>query len=601
MSTENRLQALIHRLEEGGWAPWIGRALLAMAVVYVACAWFFKDSGFRGLGHEKAMDQAQISRELARGHGFSTLLIRPATLWQLKSQELPIPKGPIPDTFHAPLNPFLGSLVLRAFPQAATMTPDGAVCVGDKLLAGLQLAFFLLAVLVHHRVTLRLFDRRLASLTTGLLLLCEAFWDFSMSGLPQMLMLFLFSCALYFMVRLLQASNSGTPTVRWSACSGACLGLLALTHPLTLFLTAGSVLAALAFLRLKGRDCAVLALCCLGIFSPWLLRNSQVCGSPLGIGFYSTLTEVCGSEGMIQRNMHLDAALQGVSPRLFTLKIRRQIQDQLAGLYQHLGFLLPAPLFFVALLHPFRRAETAGLRWWLLTLWILALFGMAAVGLEPLHPAIQPVLLKANDLHILFAPIFATYGLAFLLVLWSRLEIPGALAHRGFLAGVFLISALPFLSQLVELHRAQPKRIHWPPYVPPYISMLKEWTEPDEAILSDMPWALAWYADRRSLWLPLKRSDYLSLHAFQTLGPIVGLYLSPVTGNRSFWGDIARGEFSDWTPFVMHQTDVPDFPLQHCTAMPVDDECVFYTDSPRWIQRLPGRTNAPGGNPTPQK
>jgi hypothetical protein len=224
---------------------------------------------------------------------------------------------------------------------------------------------------------------------------------------------------------------------------------------------------------------------------------------------------------------------------------------------------------------------------------------MSVVGLEPQNPAIHPVPLKANDLHILFAPIFTTYGLALLLVLWSRLEIPGLLPHRGFLASIFLISSLPFLSQLLELHRAQPLRIHWPPYVPPYISLLKEWIEPKEVILSDMPWAVAWYADRRSLWLPIQRKDYLSLHAFQTLGPISGLYLSPLTGNRSFWEEIARGEFSDWTPFVLHQAEVPDFPLRHCTAMPIQDECVFYADSPRWLSKK--SSHATGKLPDDQK
>ena len=587
MSTENKLQTFVHRLEEGGWAPWIGRALLSMAVLYVACAWFFKDSGFRGLSHEKAMDQAQIAREIARGHGFSSLFIRPATLWQLRSNGIPIPKGPLPDTYHAPLNPFLGSLLLRVVPSAGSLSQNDVVCLGDKLLAGLQLVFFLLAIAVQHRISLHLFDRRLASLATGLLLLCEAFWDFSMSGLPQMLMLLLFSCAVLVLVRLLEAANSGRNTLRWSALLGLIFGLLGLTHPLTLFVAAGAILCSLFLLPSKGKDAALIALCCTAILTPWGVRNARTCGSPLGIGFYSTLTEVCGSEGQILRNMHLEQGLEGVSPRLFTLKLRRQIQEQLANLYRHLGLLLPAPVFFVSLLHPFRKPETARLRWWLLSLWASAVLGMGLAGLEPHHPTFQPTPLKANDLHILFAPILTAYGLAFLLVLWSRLEITLPLHRHGFLSAVYLVSGLPFLSQFIELHRTQPLRIHWPPYVPPYLTLLREWTEPDEVLLSDMPWAVAWYADRRSLWLPLKRSDYLSLHAFQTLGPIAGLHLSPVTGNRSFWGDIARGEFADWTPFVLHQAEVPDFPLRHCTALPVNDECVFYADSPRWLQKNP--------------
>jgi hypothetical protein len=585
MSTETKLQEFIHLLEEGGWARWIARALLAMAVLYVASAWLFRDSGFRGLSHEKAIEQAQISRELAQGHGFSTLMIRPAALWQFKSQLGRIPNTPLPDTFHAPLNPFLNSILLRLTRGSWKMTPNDVVYINDKVIVSAQLCFFLLAVLITHFTTQRLFDRRLSVLVTGFLLLCESFWDFSMSGLPQMLLLLLFSCCIHLLVRLLEARHAGKPTLGWSAALGSTFGLLALAHAITLFIFAGTLCAAILFLKPRGRDAAVMAGACLLLVAPWLARNQSVCGNPLGLAGYSSLSEVLGSESQIMRSMDLQETLKSATPRLFTLKVRRQLQEQLGSLFHYLGHILAAPVFFVALLHAFKRPETAQLRWWLLLMWLSALLGMSILGLEPFHPGIQPVSLKANDLHVLFIPLMTAYGLAFLLVLWSRLEIAPRLFRNAFLAGLYTLSSLPFLSQFLELHRAQPLRVHWPPYVPPYISLLSEWTDPNEVILSDMPWAVAWYAQRSSLWLPTTRQEYLSLHAFNSIGPIAGLYLTPMTGNRSFWADIGRGEFSDWAPFVLHQSDVGDFPLRYSTAMPVNDECVFYTDSPRWTTR----------------
>src|SRR4051812_24896332 len=61
--TETTVQGVVHKLEEGGWAKWIKLGVLIAAIAFVTNLWFFRDNGFRGLSHEKAMEQAQIARE----------------------------------------------------------------------------------------------------------------------------------------------------------------------------------------------------------------------------------------------------------------------------------------------------------------------------------------------------------------------------------------------------------------------------------------------------------------------------------------------------------------------------------------------------------
>jgi hypothetical protein len=64
------------------------------------------------------------------------------------------------------------------------------------------------------------------------------------------------------------------------------------------------------------------------------------------------------------------------------------------------------------------------------------------------------------------------------------------------------------------------KKAVWVPYLPPYISILNHWMEPNEIIASDTPWAVAWYDDRRSLWLPDTVERFNEFHDFGTLdGP----------------------------------------------------------------------------------
>ncbi|MDB6152711.1 MAG: hypothetical protein JWL90_1164, partial [Chthoniobacteraceae bacterium] len=150
MNDENKIQALIHKLEQGGWASWIRRLLLVAVVFYVGTLWLFQESGFKGLAHEKAMEQAQISREIARGNGFSTKMIRPAALWQFQAKKGALPMETIPDTYHAPLNPYINSFFLLLVKKSWLMTQKDLVYICDKILVAVQLGFFLLAVLINY-------------------------------------------------------------------------------------------------------------------------------------------------------------------------------------------------------------------------------------------------------------------------------------------------------------------------------------------------------------------------------------------------------------------------------------------------------------------
>ena len=116
--------------------------------------------------------------------------------------------------------------------------------------------------------------------------------------------------------------------------------------------------------------------------------------------------------------------------------------------------------------------------------------------------------------------------------------------------------------------------------------MINSWTTEKEVIATDMPWAVAWYADRRSLWLPSTLKDFLDLNDYGRLnGQIVGLYLTPVTGNRGLIGDIMKGEYKEWSQFITRAVSARDFPLKYVTAMPIDGDCVFFSDRDRWTNK----------------
>ena len=109
---------------------------------------------------------------------------------------------------------------------------------------------------------------------------------------------------------------------------------------------------------------------------------------------------------------------------------------------------------------------------------------------------------------------------------------------------LFFVSSLPFIQSTIEMLAGPRMQVQWPPYVAPYIAIMGTWTTENEIITSDMPWAVAWYAERKSLWLPETIQDFVDLNDYKKLnGAVVGLYLTPVSGNRGFLGDIVKGEY----------------------------------------------------------
>jgi hypothetical protein len=593
---ETTVQQLVHTLEQGGWVRRVKTVLLLSAIAFVTYLWFFKPgAGFKGLPHEKAIEQAQIAREIARGNGFSTKMIRPAALWQFEEKMGRFPLERIPDTYHAPLNPYIYAFVFKImdtvnggikslankseyfdrFTFEDVMTTKQLVFAYDRLIAFTQLAFYLLAVLVNYFTAKRLFDERLAVFSVWLMLLCERFWDYAMSGLPQMLMLLLFSAAAHAMVRAIEARVAGRKPLPWLIGVAALFGLLALAHGLTIWLFVGALFFSVFYFRPRGRDAAIMLGVFLLFYGPWLVRNQRVCGNPVGLGWYSGLYQVRGTETQIMRS--LEMPLKGVSPTVFRAKIQGQVIDQMNSIFEFLGKSLLAPVFFVALLHLFKRPETAVFRWFILSMWVCGVFGMAVFGMPDTTST------RANDLHILFVPLMIFYGLALVLVMWTRLDINIRLFRLAFIGLLFVISALPFLNQFLILMGPPTLPVAWPPYYPGWISILGKWTREDEIITSDMPWAVAWYADRQSLWLPMTVHDWLDLNDYHQLqGRIVGLHLTPVSGDRAFISDIVKGEYKEWAPFIMRSVNTKDFPLKAVTPLPIDNECVFYSDRKRW-------------------
>ena len=569
------IQRAVHALEHGGMAVWLKRALGVVVVAVLAA--FYMTAEFRGLATSQAMDQAQIGRNIASGQGWRTDLARPLAIGQLQSNGKNPAERVWYDTYHAPLPPLVNAVVLRAVKAKWKMTPSDMIYAGDRAIAAVAIALFLASLVILYLTATRLFDARLALLATALVLICDTIWQYSLSGLPQMLLLFFFNATVYALVRAVEAQSAGGRVGVWLAAAGLGFGLLALSHALTIWIFVAALLFSVVFFRPRGWAAVIVLVAFSIIYTPWLARNYAISGNPGGVAVYAILHDIAGTEAGHMRQV--DVNWSAIGPGHFRDKIVRNMTAQVGRIMEHLGWSVVALMFFAGLLHAYKRPGTAALRWLVLAMWAGAVVGMAVYGINEAQGV------AANQLHLLFIPIMTCYGLAFLLVQWNRLEIDFRLARIAFITVLFILCGLPMLFSIIM--PSNKAGVRWPPYVPPYIAVLNNWMKPEEIIASDMPWAIAWYADRRSLWLPETVKAMTEFGDYGVLGgPVNGLYLTPVSGSQNTLSDILKGEYRDWAGVILRSVDLQRFPLKWATLLGLENECVFFSNYDR--QRTPG-------------
>ena len=542
---------------------------------------------FRGLNSPQAMDQAQIAREIARGNGFTTKFIRPVAYEQASNaQDGTVPLKNFQDTYHSPLNPLLNAAVLKLIgaddAETWEMTTSEFVFPLDRVIVTVSTLFFLMAIGVNYLLVSRIFDPKIAGVTAILMLFCELFWKYSLSGLPQMLMLLLFSCGIYFVYRAVESASEGRIAMAPALVAGVFFTLLALTHWMTVWIALGYIIFAAIAFRPRGIVAfSILALLLLAAIGP-MLRNQGISGSPFGTAFLTLYNGLGnGSEAAVMRTTDLQAqplVLDGLIS-----KILRTTLLQTTDIIPFLGGIIVAPLFFIALLHPFKRPSIANFRWAILLMWIGAAFGLAFFGISPDE-------LDPNQLHLLFAPIMTAYGLAFISILWSRLEFVATTPmlrnlHHIVIIGICalpLVLALPLQVRVGMQYRDRGGVPNWPPYLANPLNSssagLKGWVSEDQVVFSDQPWAVAWYADRTSIWLPPTREGFEELEslAADLQTPVAGIVISPSSHGSGPVSEIAAN-YRDFTAMVLDgpvnlATLPPRQPAQYPSGVSIFDK-----------------------------
>ncbi len=203
------VQSAVHSLDQGKFATLIKASMFTALIVVLSLLYIFVQ--FKGLATSGAMDQAQIARRLADGKGFTTGYIRTAALGMIlkKNGGARIGRNQFPG-FQSGAAASFGQLPCSAsYQKNWKMTPTDIIYSGDRAVAIVAVLFFLLSVGVWYFSLVRLFDPKLALFACASVAHGSDVVSFSLSGLPQMLALFLFSLAILFTLLAIGISRAG--------------------------------------------------------------------------------------------------------------------------------------------------------------------------------------------------------------------------------------------------------------------------------------------------------------------------------------------------------------------------------------------------------
>jgi hypothetical protein len=599
------LQEWIHKLEEGEGTRWIKFAVLFLA--FCALIFVYHSREAKTFRSVEAMEAAQLARNLSRGEGFVTKSISPVSiaLAQQAKGDVSVIKQGHPDLTNPPLYPLLLAAAMKVLPFQWDIPEKSFWRYQPEILIGIcnQLLFCALIAQVFF-LGRRLFDSGVAWLSAILVAATELFWEFTTSGLSTILLLNIFLAAVWCLLRVEEASapdELATPLVEgevavpkksnallWAGLAGVITALGALTRysfgwliiPVVLFIAlyggvrrvASAVAAVAAFLVL---------------LSPWLYRNYVESHTLFGVAGLHIHEETSTFPGVrlersLPKNVETQLNLAPLSdyPRKFMLNTQEMVSRDLPTF----GGSWISGFFLAGLLVPFRKPALSRLRYFLMAA-LTVLFIAQALG-RTYRSDHSPVI-NSENLLVIVAPLVFLYGVALFFTLLDQIEFPSPAVRQTAVWAFGVIVSLPLILTLLP-PRSYPVDYPRVPYFPPAVQRVAGWMETNELMMSDMPWAVAWYGDRSCVWITLDHgkkgeSDFFKINDFQK--PIQGLYLTPITMDSKFLTQMLKSPDGEWCRFVLDsilRTNVPTgFPLKKAPTG-LFPEQVFLTDRARW-------------------
>jgi 4-amino-4-deoxy-L-arabinose transferase-like glycosyltransferase len=307
------------------------------------------------------------------------------------------------------------------------------------------------------------------------------------------------------------------------------------------------------------------------VITPWLMRNYHVSGSILGIAGYEF------ADGISYAQYHPDFKHAYDMNPLGRRWLTQSREFFLTSLKQPgTNFLIF--FFMVGLMFNFKKPTGMRLRRMTWLGMACAIVGLACITNNPDRLAGQEGEISGGNLLVLFVPLVAVYGTAFFYVLLDRIAFPARLLRMGAIGLFGLINIAPLIYTLLPPERGP---FPYPPYCAYYTALAANWFKQNEVGASDMPWAMAWVGNRRTVWLPSTTEQFMEIHDFVAPKGLTFLLFTPFLLDRNMQSGLTKGEYKSWMPIT--RGSVPkSFPLLVATPFPPNGEQILYCDTQRW-------------------
>jgi hypothetical protein len=605
MPLRELIQKLIHMTEAGTGSRYLRFIILGLAVVGLVLVYDLR--AYRNLATQEAMDSAQLARNIANGKGYTTLFIRPFSLYLVQShneaRHVAAPATTNVDfalikyTSHPDLaNPPVYPIVLAGLMKVLTFQypvdlkkpfwsnnsqfwryqPDFQIAVFNEilLLAVVVLTFFFAR---------KLFDMNVAWLTALLTIGCELLWRFSVSGLSTLLLMVIFLGLTRCVLRIEEMGREPQPGATRLLGLALAAGVLAGVGALTRYAFGWTIIPVVVFLLFfSGQRRVLHALAALGVFlivlTPWVVRNCAISGTPFGTAGFA----FAEGTGLFPR-FQLERAVHSDLTHIFLFKpnlekILVNAHDILVNGLPRLGGSWASLLFLAGLLLSFRGIAVRRMRYFLLM--CLGVFVLVqALGRTQLSDESPDV--NSENLLVLLIPLVFCYGVSFFFTFVGQMKLLVSQLRYAVIAVFAALSCLPMIFTLLSPKMSP---VAFPPYFPPEIQQTTGWMKENELMMSDVPWAVAWYGQRQCVWLTLNtQDDFFAIS--DNLKTVQALYLTPQTMDGKFLSDWMLSGERSWGNFItkaVFQNQItPGFPLRYAPTgfLP---ERLFLTDRERW-------------------
>lgn len=470
---------------------------------------------FRGLDQPAAMDQAQIARQIARGEGMTTKNLAPFDI-RIRSQasETGLDFNHYEATSYAPLHPAIMAVAIRVTGYhnfgSKRMVPDQEMVYdGDRVIATVSTLFFALALVLSYILLRNLFDEILAATVVLLMGFSKLLLNFAVSGLAQPLLMCLFIGVVACVCAAIRADNNNMSrrTLFYNILAFVLAILMCHTSRISSWCLLGLIIFSGLYFQPKGLYAVIgVAMGIILALIPTTILLQP--GGGISAAFQQAFYGGFGVGNMESMMRSTDEFGFNVDSTNFFLRLLGATFSQSSTMYEHMGSIIVTPFFLLSLFNRYRNPVTNGLKWLIFCCWLSTCAGMALFG--------ETSLMGVSQLSVIFTPFFTAYGLSLVFIFLARLQIgENFVAIRGLaIAAIFLISSGLFLFEfprqlqlgIVTSARGIPQ---FPPYYPNKLNgQLHDITKPQDIIVTDQPWAVAWYADRKALWLPTRVSSY---------------------------------------------------------------------------------------------